>query len=140
MNQPLRTLQDFRDILAKVDVSGVLPGLTIKVSSDLAFYQKGFSRRKIAAGPCWLQVHGVDPEEGPWSGRKWVLSPHATYSEVVNTAFAAVMAAMEHEVREKFLFRGSRPYSPHLDVDVLCGADRQGYHDTRPDNGSMNPE
>src|SRR4051812_18073238 len=34
-------------------------------------------------------------------GRKWMLSPHMTKSEVIQTAFKAIMTALEHETREK---------------------------------------
>lgn len=72
----------------------------------------------------FLQVSamGVDNGTGApmqWKGRKWALSPHMTASEVVQTAFKAVMTAMEHETREKFLYRGRSIFDPHYDVDKL---------------------
>lgn len=54
-----------------------------------------------------------------WKGRKWRLSNHMTKSEVVQTAFKAVLTAIEHEVREKFLYRGASVFDPHYDVDKL---------------------
>jgi hypothetical protein len=54
-----------------------------------------------------------------WSGRKWFLSPHMTRSEVVQTAFKAIMTAAEHEVRENFLWRDRAIFGPHLDVEAL---------------------
>jgi hypothetical protein len=53
------------------------------------------------------------------TGRKWFLSEHMTRSEVVQTAFKAVMTALEHEAREHFKYRGSAIFGPHFDVDVL---------------------
>lgn len=39
-------------------------------------------------------------KQGKWKGRKWFLSPHMCKSEVVQTAFMAIMAYNEHELRE----------------------------------------
>jgi hypothetical protein len=55
----------------------------------------------------------------PWKGRKWRLSLHMTKSEVVATAFKAVMTAVEHETREQFKYRGEAIFGPHHDVDAL---------------------
>ena len=66
---------------------------------------------------CECSVTGK-PE--PWSGRKWYLSPHMTKSEVVQTAFKAVLTAEEHESREKFKYNGQAIFGPHFDVDVLA--------------------
>ncbi len=52
-------------------------------------------------------------------GRKWLLSPHMTKNEIVQTAFKAVLTAMEHEVRESFFYRDKRIFGPHFDVDAL---------------------
>ena len=52
-------------------------------------------------------------------GRKWMLSPHMTKSEVVQTAFLAVKTAEEHEMREKFTYCGRPIFGPHQDVDTL---------------------
>ncbi len=54
-----------------------------------------------------------------WRGRKWRLSPHMTPSEVVQTAFKAVLTAIEHETRETFLYRGVAIFDPHYDVEKL---------------------
>lgn len=63
-------------------------------------------------------------EEKGWSSRKWALSFNMTRSEVVLTAFKAVLTALEHEARENFLYRGRAILGPHFDVDLLhelCG-------------------
>jgi hypothetical protein len=52
-------------------------------------------------------------------GRKWMLSPFMTKNEIVQTAFKAIMTAVEHETRENFLYRNRRIFGPHLDVDAL---------------------
>ena len=53
------------------------------------------------------------------SGRKWYISPHATKSEVIRTAFKAVLTCEEHETREQFKYNGHAVFSPHIDVDEL---------------------
>lgn len=76
--------------------------------------------------PPYLQVvcaDGVDNVTGQpssWRGRKWRLSWYMTKSEVVQTAFFAVMTAIEHEARERFTYRGRAIFQPHWNVDVLA--------------------
>lgn len=55
-------------------------------------------------------------------GRKWILSKHMTRSEVVTTAFKAVLTAEEHEVRERFRYRGRMVFGPHFNVEALYDA------------------
>lgn len=54
-----------------------------------------------------------------WKGRKWPLSLHMTDGEVVQTAFLAMMTAIEHEARETFLFQGVAVFDPHYDIYKL---------------------
>jgi len=66
-----------------------------------------------------------------WRSRKWPLSVHMTVSEIVGTAFKAVLTALEHEAREQFKYRGRPVYNPHIDVRELWhGCVNE---DTRPD-------
>ena len=51
--------------------------------------------------------------------RRWLIRPEASRSEIVQTAFACVMTAMEHEIREQFLYNGRAVFGPHHDVDAL---------------------
>lgn len=75
-------------------------------------------RPSHSRGNCLLQVRfQADGKE--WGGRKWYLSPYMTYSEVVQTALAAVLAAVEHEAREHFLYRGRAIFGPHFNVARL---------------------
>ena len=53
-------------------------------------------------------------------GRKWMLSPHMTQSEIVTTALKAVLTAEEHEARENFRYRGAMIFGPHIDVNALA--------------------
>lgn len=73
-------------------------------------------------------------------GRKWLISPHMTRSEIVQTALKAVLTAEEHEAREKFTYKGCTPFAPHFDVDLLCSLasiPEEASFDVRPPvNGS----
>lgn len=55
-----------------------------------------------------------------WSTSKWILSPHMTKSEIVQTALKCVLTAEEHEAREHFLYKGQTVFGPHFDVEGLC--------------------
>lgn len=72
-----------------------------------------------------LQVWFLDGDETQ-HGRKWRLSLHMTKSELVQTALKAVLAAEEHETREKFLYRGAPVFGPHIDVDKLWELTTEG--------------
>jgi hypothetical protein len=51
--------------------------------------------------------------------RKWFVSRHATDSEVVATAFKAVITALEHEAREEFTYCGKPIFHAHQDINLL---------------------
>lgn len=72
----------------------------------------------------YLQVEfdgccNVTGEPMVWKGRKWRLSQYMTKSEIVQTAFLAILVATEHEAREQFRFRGQSIFGPHFDVERL---------------------
>lgn len=71
----------------------------------------------------------------PWTGRKWMLSQHMTRTEVVCTAFKAVMSAEEHETRELFKYLGHEVFGPHFDVDDIVRLRDKGelHQDVRAD-------
>lgn len=84
----------------------------------------------------WLQVSatGVCAATGipyPWKGRKWLLSQHMTRSEVVQTALMAVLAATEHEARERFRYRGHAIFGPHFAVERLVDLCASGATEVR---------
>ena len=58
-------------------------------------------------------------KEGLGRGGKAYLSPHATTSEIVQTAFGLYKSFLEHEARETFTWRGRRVFGPHMDVRAL---------------------
>lgn len=89
-------------------------------------YKHGWALRVEQSGDImWLQWRfvGVDPTTGKAAlqhGRKWMLSTHATPSECVQTALAAVLACEEHEAREAFTFKGHAVFGPHFNVEGLA--------------------
>lgn len=79
----------------------------------------------------YLQVRMMD-DKGEWQkGRKFRLSIHMTKSEVVQTAFMAGLAFMEHEYREFFTYRDEAIFQPHWDVDDLVELRQRGSLDVR---------
>lgn len=69
---------------------------------------------------CLDGVCNVSGRRVPWRGRKWLLSPHMTKDEIVQTALMATLAAVEHEAREKFKYKGAAIFGPHFNVDRLA--------------------
>ncbi len=70
---------------------------------------------------CFLAVDNDNPA-GPeeiQKGRKWYLSRFMTIGEVVQTVFAAILMAEEHETRELFTYKGVRVFGPHMNLDTL---------------------
>lgn len=65
-------------------------------------------------------------------GRKWRLSLHMTKSEIIATAFKAVMTAEEHEVRDHFKYYNQPIYTSHYDVDGLLHLCERQSMDVRP--------
>ena len=74
----------------------------------------GFLLQLKFTAPCMVTKH---PQLQ--SGRKWYISPHMTQSEIIHTAFKAVLTAEEHEIREAFLYRNQAIFAPHLCVNWL---------------------
>lgn len=69
-----------------------------------------------------VEFDAPDSDSGEISeqrGRRWLLEPGTSRSQVVQTALAAVLAAVEHEAREDFRYRGQPVYGPHPDVEAL---------------------
>lgn len=80
-------------------------------------YKPGFAWRVGGTGDLWLQV-----QHAGMGGRKWRLSEHMTRSEVVQTAFMALLAWEEHEAREAFRYIGARVFGPHISIEALINA------------------
>lgn len=63
----------------------------------------------------------VENPEGPLvlqRARKWYLSPYSTETEIVETAFKACRVSMDHVLKEHFLYKGHRVYSPHFKIEA----------------------
>ncbi len=97
---------DMRAILSEVSFNDWQ--IVIKEDGDRPYMQVCFSAPDMVTGEAEKQ-----------SGRKWLLSPYMTKSEIVTTALKACLTAVEHEARESFKYRGKAIFGPHWDVDKL---------------------
>ena len=114
LNMEIKRLHNVSDRIVDV-LKGITykEGWAIKIveNNGIPFLQWCFSR------PDYM-LKGEPISE--WKSRKWVLSEHATESELVQTALAAVLMAEEHEAREAFRYRGSAVFNPHIDVEAMA--------------------
>jgi hypothetical protein len=85
--------------------------------------------------------HAPDSATGKMAkqqSRWWRLSKHMVKTEIINTAFACVKMAEEHELRETFQYlrhgKWTAPYNTHIDIDTLAdwSHDVDVRMDTRP--------
>ena len=95
----------------------------LRVLHDIQFNDWVFDLR-IDSGRPYLRVRFAGPcnttgRFQEWEGRKWFLSSEASRSEIVQTAFKAVITALEHEARETFRYKGEAIFGPHFDCDLL---------------------
>lgn len=93
---------------------------------------------KCGGGPSsfWIQwvFMAQDSQGFGWGaqhGRKWQISQHSIPDEVVKTAFAAVLFALEHEARERFRYKEQPIFHPHTDVEALVEVQQAGRLVTR---------
>lgn len=94
-----------------------------KIIDDISYknYQFKLGNKN---GTLYLQVIFLAPdnytgEVEPQFCRKWQLSKFMVKSEVVRTAYKAVLAAEEHEVGEHFKYKDKLIFCPHVDVEAL---------------------
>lgn len=86
---------------------------------------ESFDFRVIALGEhfvlqaTWSEIDIVTDRYATQHSRKWLLSPHMTRSEIVQTCYKLAITAVEHRARETFKYRGCRIFGPHFDVDRL---------------------
>jgi Nucleoside 2-deoxyribosyltransferase like len=100
------TLSDIQAILADVSFKG--HEFLIEPSEDGFHIQLRCEEEDVYTGARSIQT-----------GRKWHVSRCARRSEIVQTAFKAVLTWQEHEAREHFRYRGAQVYGPHFNVDRL---------------------
>lgn len=69
----------------------------------------------------FMAPDNMNPDSEPYlqSCRKWMLSYYMTDDEVVGTAWKAIEAAVLHEAREQFKWKGEPIFRPHVDPQVL---------------------
>lgn len=109
-----------------------------EVLSQIKYLDWTFEVSADAADAWWLRVSFTAPDartgaDASWNGRKWLISKHATKSELVHTAMKAVLTAVEHEAREAFTYKGRQVFGPHFDVDFLAAyCDLLYTQDARP--------
>ena len=100
------TLSELMDILAEIKYKD---WLVAPISNEKGlFIHVLFQSKCTVTGRKELQ-----------KGRKWYISPYSCKSEVVNTAFLAILTAEEHETRERFKYRGAPIYGPHFNIEKL---------------------
>lgn len=78
----------------------------------------------------WWEI--LKPRAIDQKARKWPLSQHMIPSEIVQTAFLALLTAQEHEIREAFTYRGESIFGPHYDVEDLVELRRANGEVHRP--------
>lgn len=90
----------------------------------------GFLLQLVYSEPDSTIPGNTSPEDQ--HARKWYISAHATKSEIVRTAYKAVLTSLEHRLGEHFRYQGVAIYSPHYDVDALVELNRHTKLDQRP--------
>lgn len=103
----MKGLDDFLHIIERTSY----PGFTFKLEQR--------SGEVFLSVVCVTGIDNATGDPDAWSGRKWLLQRHMTNSEVVLTAFKAVLTALEHEARELFIYRGQPILHGHPDVEQL---------------------
>lgn len=112
--------------------------------ADVDYKDWGFEVRE-KEGCLFLQITFLAPDnDNPGSkleiqrGRKWLLSEHMTKSEFIQTALKAVLTAEEHEIRERFTYKGEAIFGPHFDIEVLRAIASDEYIDIREPKPNTN--
>src|SRR5687767_8188349 len=104
----MQTSSSIQYFLQKIELTGPMAGWKFKVHPAVS----GWLLQVVFTTTCTATGQTL-----PQGGRKWYISHWATNAEVVQTALKAVLTAMEHEVRESFLYAGRAIYGPHQSLD-----------------------
>ncbi|PTS86452.1 hypothetical protein DBR00_02535 [Pseudomonas sp. HMWF032] len=96
-------------------IQEILADITYAGFSFVIDEAKGSLRVSCEEGTC-----NVSGKPLVWKGRHWLLSPHMTEGEIVQTAWLALQVAMEHEMRENFRYKGAMVFGPHFDICALA--------------------
>lgn len=114
----MKTLEQIKEIVEQIKFSNW--EFIIKEKNDVPYLQIQFMGACNDSGSVERQYC-----------RKWQLSYYMVASEVVRTAYKAVLAAVEHEASENFYYKNARIFNPHVDVDALVEISNSGRIETR---------
>jgi len=103
----MKTIQEMIEILEQVSYKKGWK-IVFHKSEERPYIQVEFDGEDCETGDIELQ-----------KGRKWYLSPFMTNSELVYTAFKAIQAAEDHEMREFFKYKNVKVINPHFSVDDI---------------------
>jgi hypothetical protein len=67
---------------------------------------------------CWREDTITGEMGFGFGGKAWP-SVHASDSEIVQMIFGLYKSYWEHEARETFVWRGRRPFGPHISTEAL---------------------
>lgn len=76
----------------------------------------------ISCGGLHFAVDGLRlrvEDDAGWTGRWWLVEAKDSESDVIRTAFKAAITWEEHELRERFRYKGVAVFGPHFDVERL---------------------
>lgn len=94
-----------------------------KVLSDIKYknwFIELYATPKYNIRLSWFDDDSVTGKRELQLSREWYLNPEGiTPDAIVQTVFKAIQNAEEHEVKEKFKYKGKRVFNPHLKLDYL---------------------
>ena len=95
----------------------------LKITSDI-HYKKGWWFKLGTAGDgLFIQVMFEENDEQGKANvnacRKWLIDKRMSDNQVIRTAFSAILKAEEHEVMQKFLYKGCKVANPNIDISKL---------------------
>lgn len=68
----------------------------------------------------WFDTCSVTGKQMIQHSREWFMQPEGlTEDMVVQTIFKAIQNAEEHEVKERFRYKGKRVFNPHITINNL---------------------
>lgn len=73
---------------------------------------------------CWRRDTITGEMGWGYGGKAWP-SQHASDSEIIQMIFGLYKSYWEHEARETFIWRGRRPFGPHISTEALWSVARQ---------------
>jgi hypothetical protein len=114
----MKTLQEIKETVSQIQFSNW--EFIVKEKNDVPYLQIQFM------GAC----NNTGDVERQYC-RKWQLSYYMVTSEIVRTAYKAVLAAVEHEASENFYYKSARIFDPHVDVEALVEVSKSGRIETR---------